>query len=57
MKHYLNKFLADETGAVTVDWVVITALIVALSLAIMTSLRGATSQSIVEMFTNINAAL
>ncbi len=31
---------SDETGAVTVDWVVLTAAIVGLGLAVMTSIGG-----------------
>jgi Flp pilus assembly pilin Flp len=30
-----NKFLSDESGAVTVDWVVLTAALVGLGLAVM----------------------
>ena len=32
-----NRFLADEDGAVTVDWVVLTAAIVGLGIAVLTS--------------------
>ena len=35
-----NKFLADESGAVTVDWVVLTAAIVGLGIAVLTSVSG-----------------
>ncbi len=34
----IDTFLADEDGAVTVDWVVLTAAIVALGIAIVTSI-------------------
>jgi len=33
----INNFIADEDGAVTVDWVVLTAAIVGLGIAVMTS--------------------
>jgi Flp pilus assembly pilin Flp len=33
----LKNFKSDESGAVTVDWVVLTAAIVGLGLAVMTS--------------------
>ena len=39
---FLNKikaFAANESGAVTVDWVVLTAAIVGLGLAVVTSVR------------------
>ena len=36
----LNTFARDEDGAVTVDWVVLTAAIVGLGVAVMTSVSG-----------------
>jgi Flp pilus assembly pilin Flp len=36
----LNTFLSDESGAVTVDWVVLTAAIVGLGLAVMSVVSG-----------------
>ncbi len=38
-----NKFFADESGAVTVDWVVLTAAIVGLGIAVLTSVSGGTT--------------
>lgn len=35
-------FLRDEDGAITVDWVVVTAAVVGIALAVMTVLGGAT---------------
>jgi len=43
MLNNLRKFRADEDGAVTVDWVVLTAVIISLSLAVVSSLVGATT--------------
>ncbi|MCB1396004.1 MAG: hypothetical protein H6898_01940 [Rhodobacter sp.] len=37
---FLSKFLVDEDGAVTTDWVVLTAAIVGLGLAVVASLRS-----------------
>lgn len=37
------KFLEDESGAVTVDWVVLTAAIVGLGIAVMLSVGGGTT--------------
>lgn len=37
MTKLINKFIADNDGAVTVDWVVLTAAIVGLGIAVMTS--------------------
>ncbi len=39
----LNNFRNDESGAVTVDWVVLTAAIVGLGVAVLASVRGATT--------------
>ncbi|MCR8723657.1 Flp family type IVb pilin [Frigidibacter sp. ROC022] len=35
-----KRFQKDEDGAVTVDWVVLTAAIVGLGLAVMSTVRG-----------------
>jgi Flp pilus assembly pilin Flp len=35
-----NTFVSDESGAVTVDWVVLTAAIVGLGLAVMSVVSG-----------------
>lgn len=34
------RFLSDEDGAVTVDWVVLTAAIVGLGIAVITTVAG-----------------
>ena len=44
MLNNLRKFRADEDGAVTVDWVVLTAFIISISLAVVASLVGATTE-------------
>ncbi|MEZ5777846.1 MAG: hypothetical protein R3E44_05745 [Paracoccaceae bacterium] len=36
----LNDFCSDETGAVTVDWVVLTAAVIALTAIAMAGLKG-----------------
>ena len=38
----INRFRADEDGAVTFDWVVLTAAIVGLGIAVLTTVGGAT---------------
>ncbi len=38
-----NAFLNDESGAVTVDWVVLTAAIVGLGIAVMTTVGSGTT--------------
>ena len=42
MIKFLNKFRKDEDGAVTVDWVVLTAAVVGLAIAALTSIDTAT---------------
>ena len=39
----LGKFKNDESGAVTVDWVVLTAAIVGMGIAVITSVSGGTN--------------
>ncbi len=43
MLKFINKFRRDEDGAVTVDWVVLTAAIVGLGIAVMSSVGGGTT--------------
>ena len=40
MLNTFKSFLGNESGAVTVDWVVLTAAIVGLGLAVITSVRS-----------------
>ena len=40
MMKFLKKFRKDENGAVTVDWVVLTAAVVALAGAAYSSIEG-----------------
>ena len=52
MKLFTN-FFADESGAVTVDWVVLTAAIVGMGIAVLTSVSGGAT----TMASNISGAL
>jgi Flp pilus assembly pilin Flp len=40
LQNFINKFFNDESGAVTVDWVVLTAAIVGLGMVVMTTVGG-----------------
>ena len=40
MTTFLTKFLTQEDGAVTVDWVVLTALVVGLAVAAFGAVQG-----------------
>ncbi|PVH29811.1 Flp family type IVb pilin [Pararhodobacter oceanensis] len=50
---FLKNFAADESGAVTVDWVVLTAAIVGLGIAVVASVRG----GVETLATNIGTTL
>ena len=55
----LKSFAANESGAVTVDWVVLTAAIVGLGIAVIASVRTGTSNlatDIQNSLTNANVA-
>ena len=41
--NFFRNFRNDESGAVTVDWVVLTAAIVGLGIAVLTSVSGGTT--------------
>ena len=43
LKNFINKIRNDEEGAVTVDWVVLTAGVVILGITLVTSLQGTLS--------------
>lgn len=51
-----NAFLKDESGAVTVDWVVLTAAIVGLGIAVLTSVSGGTTALADKISGNLAAA-
>ena len=51
-----NRFNRDEDGAVTVDWVVLTAAIVGLGIAVLASVRGGTT-SLAEKISGDLAAM
>ena len=51
-----NTFFADESGAVTVDWVVLTAAIVGLGIAVLTSVGGCTTTLADKVSSNLAKA-
>ena len=53
MTNMIKNFAADESGAVTVDWVVLTAAIVGLGIAVMASV----STGVNDLGTDISTAL
>ena len=57
MKLYnlIKTFKADEDGAVTVDWVVLTAAIVGLGIAVLTSVSGGTTSLADKISSSLSA--
>jgi Flp pilus assembly pilin Flp len=51
-----KSFKNDESGAVTVDWVVLTAAVVGLTLALMTAIRPALTGTAGNIASQITAA-
>jgi Flp pilus assembly pilin Flp len=49
-----KKFRNDEDGAVTVDWVVLTAAIVGLGIAVLTTVKGGTETVTKAISTQLN---
>ena len=49
----LKNFRADESGAVTVDWVVLTAAIVGLGIVVMNTVGGGLTSTASTLKTNI----
>ena len=49
----LKSFKNDEAGAVTVDWVVLTAAIVGLGIVVMTTIGGGIENLSAEIVTDI----
>jgi len=54
---YLKSLLADEDGAVTVDWVVLTAVIVTLGIAVIALLTPALTSTTSEIAASIDAVI
>lgn len=53
MSKFLAAFCRDESGAVTVDWVVLTASIVGLGLAVLTAINGGLTTAMATLITNL----
>ncbi len=53
MTNMIQNFISNESGAVTVDWVVLTAALVGLGLAVMAVVSG----GVEDLSTDINSAL
>lgn len=56
MMNLVKRFQKDEDGAVTVDWVVLTAAIVGLGLIVMAAIKPAISTLAADIGTEVNDA-
>lgn len=52
----INSFLQDDSGAVTVDWVVLTAAIVGLGIAVVSTIGGGTDSLATEVSSTFSSA-
>ena len=55
MLNFIKNFRRDEDGAVTVDWVVLTAAIVGLGIAVLTSVGNGTTALSDKISSNLAA--
>ena len=52
-----NKFAKDESGAVTVDWVVLTAALVGIAVALITTIEGGITTASTQIKNEILSAM
>ena len=57
MLHFIKKFHNDEDGAVTVDWVVLTAAVVGLGIAVLTSVSDGAETMASNIETQLGTAV
>ncbi|CUH64215.1 Flp pilus assembly protein, pilin Flp [Thalassovita gelatinovora] len=57
MINFIKNFRKDEDGAVTVDWVVLTAAVVGLGIAAVTTVRGGIDTAATTLTTDLGASM
>jgi Flp pilus assembly pilin Flp len=57
MLNFIKNFARDEDGAVTVDWVVLTAAIVGLGLAVLSTVRSGATDLASDIGTNLSTTV
>lgn len=55
MTNFIKNFANDESGAVTVDWVVLTAAIVGLGVAVLATVKDGVSELSSTISTQVGA--
>jgi len=57
MKNLINAFVKDEDGAVTVDWVVLTAAVVGIAIAVAATIETGLNNAANTISTNLNTVV
>jgi len=57
MTNFFQNFLKDEDGAVTVDWVVLTAAVVALAIGAISAISGSVDDLATDIKDSIDAGV
>jgi len=57
MKKFLNAFVKDEDGAVTVDWVVLTAAVVGIAIAVAATIETGLNSAASQISTGLSSAV
>lgn len=57
MKRLLTQFAIDEDGAITVDWVVLTAVMVALALLLLGIIETGALDAITSMWSDVDTTI
>jgi len=57
MQDFMNAFIRDEDGAVTVDWVVLTAAVVGLGIAVLTAVSNGAETMAENIETELETAV
>ncbi|CUH66156.1 Flp pilus assembly protein, pilin Flp [Thalassovita gelatinovora] len=57
MINFIKNFRKDEDGAVTVDWVVLTAAVVGLGIAAVTTVRGGIDTAATTLTTDLGTSM
>lgn len=57
MNNFFTQFVRDEEGAITVDWVVLTAALVALAILLIGIVETGALDRITEMWTEVDTAI
>ena len=57
MIKFIKKFSRDENGAVTVDWVVLTAAIVGIGLIVLQIIRGGVYNAASDIYSELTQAI